>query len=256
MSVTAYFDASGSPSTDAVAVAGLAATPEKWVEFERKWDECLTAQNVSALHMRDFAHCRREFESWKDDEPRRRRLLNGLLWIIEETIDYSVACAIYMNDYNAVDASRSLSETMRPYTMASLTCSACIIPWAQNNGHQRDQIIWVFEKGDDDQDDLRKHWDWTYPNSDVEPIMLKKRDGYPDPNQCRAIRAFEAADLVAYENLLAHKKLQRLELPIYIDQLRKPIQRMHGLPGADDWRFFEKDDIQKFCSMHGIAERP
>ena len=68
---TAYFDGSGSAAdTPVVAVAGFIATSVQWVEFERNWKDACSAFGVSALHMKDYAHSRREFESWKGDNTR------------------------------------------------------------------------------------------------------------------------------------------------------------------------------------------
>ena len=65
---TAYFDGSGSPhDTPVVTVAGFIATADQWGEFERNWRDACASFGVSALHMRDYAHSRREFENWKGD---------------------------------------------------------------------------------------------------------------------------------------------------------------------------------------------
>ena len=85
--VTAYFDASGSPSaTPVVCVGGLVSTAEKWIAFSEEWGACLEAFEVSALHMKDFTSFRGEFASWRWDEPRRKRLLSGLIQVIESHI--------------------------------------------------------------------------------------------------------------------------------------------------------------------------
>ena len=250
--MTAYFDASGSPSVEAVALGGLVTTPERWLEFDHKWSECLSAFDVTALHMKDFAHSLREFRGWDMDQPKRRRLLNGLLWVIEEMIEYTAASAVYIDDYNSLDRDYKLSEAMRPYTMASLSCAGHIVPWAKN--HNVERIAWIFEKGDVDQDDLRKHWETTYPELEVAPIFLKKRDRYPDPSQCRFIRAFEAADLLAYENLQAHKLVMR-NVDVEFGDLRKPMQRMISLPGFHDWGMFNSEDIRSVCEGWKIPTR-
>jgi hypothetical protein len=120
--MTAYCDASGSHSTEAVAVGCIMASPKRWKEFDERWSECLAAHGVSAMHMKDFAHSRGEFESWRDDEFKRRRFLNGLLWIIEQTLEYAASSAVYIKAYKQLDSVYALNESMRPYTMASLSC--------------------------------------------------------------------------------------------------------------------------------------
>lgn len=253
--IHSYFDASGSPSTAAVAVAGLVARPEKWVEFDRRWSECLAAHGVSALHMKHFAHSREEFASWKDDAPKRRRFLGGLLWIIEDLVEYTATCAVYVEDYNRFDATYRLSEFMRPYTLASLTCGGHIVSWATDAAYHKNDIVWVFEKGDTDQRDLKARWDRMYPDLGVQPILCRKSDNFPDRSCFSPIRAFEAADLIAYENLQVHKALQRESGLIHVDQLRKPLKRMESLPGAKHWGFFGQQHLQDLCSKYAVDSR-
>src|SRR6478609_6701265 len=96
-SFTAYFDASGSPNdTVAVVVGGFVAPAEQWAEFDRNWNDCLRHFGVSALHMRDFAHSLREFESWKKDETKRRRFLDRLISIVRTRVWHSFASAVVM----------------------------------------------------------------------------------------------------------------------------------------------------------------
>lgn len=160
-------------SLEVVAVSGLVSTPEKWNAFNGDWNECLSVHGVSALHMKHFSQFRGEFSSW--DEPHRRRFLNGLLWIVENQLDYTSGCAVAMRDYNAADAKYMLSECMRPYTLASLTCAAEIVKWVENSGQDRGSIIYVFEKGDIDQSDLRAKWEKLYPSLRVPQFQEEDR---------------------------------------------------------------------------------
>ena len=252
--VTAYLDASGSPATEVVAVGAVVATPDKWQEFHDRWNDCLDAFGISALHMKEFAHFRGEFHSWRDDEPKRKRLLNALLWIIQDCVDYTATTAVWMPDYDIVDANYALSETTRPYTMGAMGCAGSIVIWAKNSGHNKHDIIWIFEKGDEDQGDLRKHWDIVYPDARVEPIFCKKVDSYP-ASPARRIRAFEAADLIAYESRHLNTAIQRLGGSINENAVRRPLLRMRDLPGADLWGLMERPNIEQLCSQWNIPVR-
>jgi hypothetical protein len=58
-----YTDVCGSLSEIVLSPATLVSSPEKWLQFDRRWNDCLCAFEVSALHMKDFAHSRGEFSS-------------------------------------------------------------------------------------------------------------------------------------------------------------------------------------------------
>jgi hypothetical protein len=109
-------------------------------------------------------------------------------------------------------------------------------------------------KGDIDQNDLRKHWDIAYPNGTVDLIFLKKKDKYPI-DECRPIRPFEAADLIGYENLHAYRLLESKQDSVTFSDLRKPMQRMFGLRGADSWGYFGEQELLSACSTWGILPR-
>lgn len=255
--ITAYFDASGTPKdTDVVSVAGLVSTPAKWLAFSKKWQECLDAFGVPALHMKDFAHSTGEFSSWKHDEPMRKRFLSGLILAIENHIEYTVASAVLMKHYKSVDQRYRLSEFMRPYTFAASTCVGAVTTWARASAYDPDEISYLFEKGDADQGDVTRCWDSRFPDSRLRPIFLKKRDKHPDPQVCVPIRPFEAADLVAYENLKGNLQIENSPGDVFFDQLRKPLQRLLDLPGAKkDWRYSGVKEIEDVCIKYNVSER-
>ncbi len=252
--MTCYSDAGGSLSELVLSPATLVSTPSRWFEFEKRWNDTLAAHNISALHMRDFAHFRGEYETFRWDEPRRRRLLNALLWIIEECIDYSAAVAVYIGGYNRADCTYRLSESMRPYTMGCMGCASRVTRWAKTQGIDKRDLIWIYERGDQDQNDLRKHWDIAYPDGAVDPIFLKKKDAYLS-DAPRYIRPFEAADLIGYENLHAHRLIRRKQGNQVFSDLRRPMQRLMKMNGADEWGYFGEADIQRACAEWGIPLR-
>lgn len=138
--------------------------------------------------------------------------------------------------------------------MGCLGCAGRVVAWAENNNHAKDELIWIFEKGDQDQDDLKRRWKIAYPDAAVEPIFLKKRDRYLSSEE-RRIRPFEAADLIAYENLRAHKQLRDAGSDIYFDELRRPMQRMCNWPGAANWGYFGEPELLSACASWGIPAR-
>ena len=148
--------------------------------------------------------------------------------------------------------------------MGCLGCAGHVVIWGRQQGHNKNDFTWLFEKGDQDQGDLRKNWSIVYPDSAVEPVFLKKCDQYLS-DKPRRIRPFEAADLVGYENLLSHKKLSSAELAspllnaelpvIPFEELRKPMQRLFDLPGGDKWGYISEREILKYCEKYKIPTR-
>jgi hypothetical protein len=257
--VNGYFDASGEKdSTQVLAVGGVLAPAEKWISFEGKWSEHLKAFDVPALHMKTFAHSVKEFSHMRDDQPKRRRFLNGLLWILEEHLEFSAACAIHIPDYRRIDAKYQLSERYKPYTLACLTCASAILRHIDDDapGYRREDIVYFFEKGDTDQNELREEWKHSIGSLRVEPIFLEKCDSYPSGSPRKRIRQFEAGDLIAYENLKANNKIIESEGgDVFFDELRKPMQRMKGLPGAEGWLFCNYANLEDICQRWQIPLR-
>jgi hypothetical protein len=108
---TAYFDASGSPDqTEVLTVAGFIAPVEQWLFFEKDWKEVLARYGVSSLHMKEFAHSRGEFCSWKDDKIKRQSFLSLLIATIRSRVHHSFVASIYLPDYRSNDEKYCLSE--------------------------------------------------------------------------------------------------------------------------------------------------
>jgi hypothetical protein len=73
----------------------------------------------------------------------------------------------------------------------------------------------------------------------------------------RPVRPFEAADFIAYENLKANLKIQQAGGSVFFDELRKPLQRMKDLPGAQKWAVYdERHSLEKLCREWNIPKRP
>lgn len=136
---TAVFDGSGSPNdTVALVVAGYVAQVEQWLEFERDWNNCLNDFKVSSLHMKEFAHSRGDFETWKADEKKRRAFLSRIISIIRTRVQHTFASAVLMEDYRELDKEHRLSEFAKPNAMAGGTCLSSSSHRQQiRQGHER-----------------------------------------------------------------------------------------------------------------------
>lgn len=200
---------------------------------------------VSALHMRDFAHSRRELESWKKDERKRRRFLDRLISIVRTRVFHSFASAVMMEDYRNVDAKYQLHEFSKPYTLAAGTCIAKLDRWEKRRNNPPDKLEIVFEDGDTDKGDLIRAMK-KYPR--FEPTFLKKGQA----------TAFQAADLLAYEHLLANVIITKAKPElVFYDELRYPLKALAEIPGARgaDWGVHLEDDMTDSCIKDGIPLR-
>jgi hypothetical protein len=204
---TAYFDASGDPSTDAISVVGLVASAGNWVRFDQDWEECLNAFGAKSLHMKEFCHSTGQYAGWDQDEQKRRRFIWGLHKIIEKHVAFTAQSAISMSDYNRADETYQLSEFGRPYCICAVSCGGHIREWIHSQGQNENSLVTVFEHGDADQKGLESFWRQHYPDQYLGPIIKQKQDTYPDPDKLMRIRPFEAADYVAYEAFRISKQV-------------------------------------------------
>jgi hypothetical protein len=148
---TVYLDASGNPdNTPALTVAGFIATTEQWIRLEKRWLAVLKEYGVSALHMKDYAHSKREFESWKGDEKKRARFLNDLIAVIQPRVRHSFACTLWIPDYQAANIDNRLRKILSPLAVAGTTCISRIQSWAERNGIPKNNILYIAEDGDID----------------------------------------------------------------------------------------------------------
>jgi hypothetical protein len=238
---TAYFDASGSPSdpgTPVLAVAGFISTDEQWIYFERNWKEVCDHFGVSALHMRDFAHSKKEFKNWLGDTERRNRFMERLISVIRTRVRNSFASVVVLKDYAEMSNSYR-GFRMTPYTLNASTCVDKVKRWAKRN-NINDSIAYVFEDGDADQGEFAQQA-MRYLN--INPIFLAKSE----------TPAFQAADLLAYEYLKGNRKIYESGLgSLYITDLRQALRELEKIPNgedADDWGVHDRESMTKALDM-------
>lgn len=237
-----YFDASGAPDDcEAVVVAGFIAKATEWIQFDDEWKKTLDAHRVSALHMKHFAHSVGEYESWKGDSGKRSRFLEWLINLIEEHVRHSFACAVLMDGYRKVDKKFCLNEQIRPYALAGLVCVKKVQEWAERCGIDKKTIAYVFEDGDKDQDSLTAA---VRRNFRFIPI-------YQTKEECRL---FEACDLLAYEHLLANRRILKSGvLTLGLDDMRRPLQKLSNVPhgkNGEDWGVYGGLALERHCVLN------
>jgi hypothetical protein len=244
---TVYFDASGHPDgLDVLSVAGFIADAVQWKEFERNWNEILKRSDfqVSGLHMREFCHSTGEFALWKGDEQRRRNFLTALIGTIKARVRHSFAHSMYMPDYREVDKQYKLSETIAPLAYCGCNCIAKVGAWALKWGIPQSDLVFAFEDGDKDRNNLAAEAHRVYG---VNVQFMKKTQSV----------AFQAADLLAYEHFRANQKVVPNPGAFALNELRNPLQRLIEIPNGEnsaDWSITDKTNLEQFCVEQKIPE--
>jgi hypothetical protein len=175
--------------------------------------------------MKDYAHHKREFETWRGDERKRRRFLERLINILQTRVLNSFASAVVIRDYEEM-RQQFPRFRMRPYALTGCTCISKVQRWANRHGWAASTINYVFEDGDVDRGQLA---DYARKYQKVSPVFLNKSKAVP----------FQAADLLAYEFLKGNKKIYESGLgSLSMNDLRGSLRALEKIPNgrdADDW---------------------
>jgi len=234
---TAYFDESGSPDEGkALVVAGYVASVEQWRKFDDEWHAALAHEGVRRFHMRDFAHSRREFESWKGDEERRTAFIKTLVGIIRRNIRKSFSEAIILNDYNRANEKYLLAEQLiLPYPLCAWACARSVNRWAKEHGYT-DPVLHIYEDGAKHKKQFKK---------------LMEHQGYPDPifSTKDDYIAFQAADFVAWESLKFYTEREAGTFK----RFRQSFEALYSMPY--DWNVYLGEQLEAFCQRSGIPLR-
>ena len=226
---TAYFDESGSPDdAPAVVVAGFVALDESWVKFDPEWRAVLREYRVSSLHMKEYAHSRREFASWKGDEKKRKKFLETLISVMKRYTLRSFAQGVIMADYRTIDqASGHLLEFLgEAYSLCARTCVKDVNSWATRRRYNRCRIKTVFEDG-------------AVPKGKF--IERMKADKQPAPifEKKNACAPFQAADLLAYELLKRYRDVNNASNR----DPRGSLLSLSEIPGKEGWGMYTEKDL-------------
>jgi len=156
--LTAYFDASGKASNPAsieLVVSGFVSTQKKWRQFDNDWRGLLKEFDVPYFHMKEFAPSTGIFKDWKDKERRRRKFLQRLIDITVANTEQSIAAGVLLNDWRKANRRYKLKENdWAPYALCGRTCVDQVYKWCDEQGHSRNQVVFMFEDGDEDQNAL------------------------------------------------------------------------------------------------------
>ena len=197
----AYFDASGTkkdPQTTVLTVAGYIAQEDDWTKFETRWPEALREFGLTAFHFKDFAHFKGEFTSWKDNEAKRRKLIQRLSQIIGDHTVRGFSITVNVDSYETANRLYVLPAALQPYPLAASAAIQNVEDWHQTG----DRVAYVFEKGDADQQGLLAAIGFFEIDIPASPIFLCKKWRNPDGG-LKWCYPFQACYFLAYE----HRKI-------------------------------------------------
>lgn len=194
--LTAYLDETGhsaDKNQKFVGMGGLIATSKNWELFEKKWKKVLRKYDVSCLHMKDFAHSRKDFEKWKDNKPIRDRFLGELMEIIKEAGAFPFGCSIPLDSYRKHP--KYLQNALKnPYYIAFMFCGMIMSYWVEPLRRFNETIAPVFAEQTEFQYWAMRMYEGLKRNNTISDLI--------DSPVFRPMKKFvplQAADFVAYE---------------------------------------------------------
>jgi hypothetical protein len=131
---TACFDAGGSQHNQQfLVVAGFISSSKIWNDFDRIWRGRLAQDGLSYFHMVDFAQSTGQFrEGWRNNEPRRQRLLADLMDIIRKHAFRRFGCAVDNELFlRHLPRERREEYFLDAYALASMDCTAQVLRWCR-----------------------------------------------------------------------------------------------------------------------------
>jgi len=203
--VYSVLDAGGKEeSTPWITVAGFVAPADVWIEFEQKWKQRLSDDGLTYFHMVDFAHFTNEFaHGWKDNEPRRRRLLADLMEIIVSNASRKFSVSIKSGSLEQhINPELREHYLMNAFVLAARGCAGKVLAWARRD-RIKTPIRYVFEDGDKGKGKLIERFEYDGFGT---PDFEYKKDTTKKGIFHQAFTPLHAADWLAYEMFQVAKR--------------------------------------------------
>ena len=141
-----YFDKAGpNDEIPAVTVAGVISTPERWVEFGKKWEEALHEfGELPFFHMSEYESGIGAYEDWNERGVKKERF-SRLLDIIEEHVMATVGASVSLADCEASFPDPLMGPA---YTLTASHCMNMIPQYRYLHEHLDEEVTYIFEAGD------------------------------------------------------------------------------------------------------------
>jgi hypothetical protein len=193
--LTAAFDVSqDQPHKRFLVMAGFVSSAEEWKHFDVEWRKRLAEDGLSYFHMHSFAHSINQFDGWRNQENRRRRLLSDLLDIVAGHAYHKFGCAIQADAFAALESGPRENFAETAIAAAAKFLVGFVMRWRDHERYQQRHPEFVFEDGDADKGTLMEA---VKKVSGSYPIFRPKKD---DPDKgIEAFTPLQASDILAYE---------------------------------------------------------
>lgn len=211
-----------------VGMAGIIAPSERWEEFDRLWLKILATFGLDNFHMREYAHRRGPFAGWSEEK--RRTLMKELLDAIGSLSPTIVGSVISMRAWRALPESDS-ELFVDPY----YCCVQEFVFMADVHGATvgDDKVSIILSQNTEFRGRAKSLADLLL-NSKTMPGALASIS-YAD---MRVQPGLQAADLVAYETVLAHDQVAR-----GAEKTRYPFQRIRE--NDSFFRYIDEDWLNR-----------
>jgi len=165
----AYLDASGTdPRQRVVAVAGFAASEDKWTAFEAKWRPLITEElELRRWHNTDFHSRQGDYRRWRQNDPRWEYAPRQICSIIKEVKPFAVGAGLLREDWQALQDEGDIAVDESPIRFCLDHCLESLI----HRLHEipKDDGIAIFVDRDENENIAREVTDWHidyYRNND------------------------------------------------------------------------------------------
>lgn len=249
---TAYFDASGSQTTDMMAVGGFIANDDDWKQFETEWNAALAWAKVPYFHMKKFTAKREPFDNkrWEREE-HRKEFLGRLIDAIARNVDLFALNILPLQDWSMINKEYCMhEERLTPFAVASCGAMLCVEEWCRANRVPWSGMEVIFEHGDLDRGDFEFWCKKTFHKSPLfkpgVPDKTGNLDEYP-------LTPLQACDFIAWEARRAETDVKD-DPPTY--ELRRCFSiLLDRLEHYDDHEKWNEENLRSLCVKHNIKRR-
>lgn len=243
---TAYFDASGTPRSRVLTIAGFVSSVVWWDRYDAEWKRLLATVPTKQFHMTDFVSSQEDFKSWKGKSTKRAKFFAGLVKCIRQNTRKGFAVSVQMADYAKVNQEYQLRESLgSPYAFCGTVCFAQVRDWAKKKKIDLSHIRFLIEDGDEDQADL-------VARAKTESIKVQ-------PESKEKIRAFDACDLAAWKSKSivddAWNRKLHLKDPGAADRIKRSLDQLETVVSPEIHGMYTRNSLLNCCFLLKVPKR-
>jgi hypothetical protein len=135
------------PNLEYVEMAGFVAPLGAWEVFEHGWENLMRNAGLKEpFHMKDFAHSKNQFESWKDKEELRRAFIGRAVSLIVDTAATPIGAIISLSSFRSLTKAQQTSF-LNPYYIAFQTCTrGAAIEAVYEEPHEKVAMVYAYQE--------------------------------------------------------------------------------------------------------------